>query len=282
MAGFETWNSTPEMQIDTVSQLRAEINESINDSRLTTEEADNLRYSLNSAIDGIKSDTFRELQNDIRAKAAQWINIVGWGSSERTIWNYLWIDLHNTVNNLRQDGYDIPDNYSISDQWWYLVFHDDSWKDIATMNWETLELWWGFLFWWNNDVNDNYSDVVLDGYAAVTWEQKEQERLAEVQRMRENLFDANIVFEDPFDYTSIQLASESFWLDESQFRDLIINFQRQIVADWHSPHQENMWKNIGMFERWGNEFWFNQQTPSGTYIWIYDRDGNLKSWGIWS
>jgi len=59
------------MQIDTVSQLRAEINESINDSRLTTEEADNLRYSLNSAIDGIKSDTFRELQNDIRAKAAQ-------------------------------------------------------------------------------------------------------------------------------------------------------------------------------------------------------------------
>lgn len=282
MTNFENGWNTLETQWNTVSNIRDQVSQSINDSKLTVIEANHLRYSLDSAIDDIQSETHHELRDSMRDVLVSWININRFSSAERRIGDYLWIDLPWYVALLEQDWYPIPDNYSIRDSGTYLVFHDENGKDIATINWETHETGWWWVFIKNDDRTDNLDWGDLADSYDINRRWIEEDKMSEIQEIKENLFDANIIFEDPFDYNSIQLASESFWLSETEFRNMIIEFQRQVVLDWHSPHQENLWKNIGIFERWGNELWFNQNTPDWQYVGIYDRSWNPKKSWIWS
>lgn len=282
MAGFETWNSTPEMQVDTITSIRQQITDSINDSQLTTDEADDLSYNLNSAINRVQTETYHELKDSMREVLVNWINIDKFSSAERRIWDYLWIDLPWYVAILEQDWYTIPDNYSIRDSGTYLVFHDENGKDIATINWETHETGWGWILIKNDDRTDNLEGGDLADSYDINREWIEEDKNEEIQRIRANLFDANIVFEDPFDYATLSLAAESFWLSEAEFRELMTDFQRHVTSDGHFPADGNKWKNIWMFERGTNQFWLTQNTHDWQYIWIYDRNGNFQRWGIWS
>jgi len=281
MAGFENAECSPQQELPTVTSLRDQINSSVEDSKLTIEESDELRYNLDSAIDNIQSDTFNSLKCDIRERAQQWINIASGTSSERAVWNYLWVDLHSVVNFLKQDGYNIPENYSIRDNGTYLVFHDESGKDIATMNWETKELWWGGLFVWNDDTSDNYNDINLDAYAAIMREDQTEEAMNEVENMRQSIFDeqdGGITLEDALDYQSLSVTWSALWLSGTELRNMIIEFQRQAVTEWYSPYQEELWRNIRIYKMWENEVGFSQHTTNGEYFGVYDKQWIFQRW----
>lgn len=283
MTGFENTACYPQQEMQTVTNLRNQINSSIEDSKLTAEESDELRYNLNSAIDNIQSDTFNSLKCDIKEKAKMWIDISYWTSSERAIWNYLWVDLHGIVNILRQDGYEIPESYSVRDNWDYLVFHDERWKDIATMNWETKKLWWWGIFIWNDDLSDNHSDINLDAYASTVIEEMAQKARDEIEDMGQKIFDpenGGITLEDPLDYQSLSLIWKAVWIEEIELRNMIIEFQKKVVSEWYSPYQEELWKNIRVYKSGENEVGFSQHTPQWEYFWVYNKQWVFLKW--WS
>lgn len=280
--GLEVSQGNTETRLDCVQDIKNSIADSVQDSRLTVDEADTLNYKLLSSIDTCQDDTFRELKESAQEVLISWINIEKWSNAEWRIWKYYGVDFPWMVNYLESKGYNIPDNYSVRNNGKYLVFHDANWKDIATMNWDTYEIWGGWLFIWNDDLSDNMNAWDLADSYEINARWMNEEKMDEIDKLKKNMFDANIIFEDPFDYASISLASESFWLSEWEFKNMVINFQKQVIQDGHSPYQEDIWKNIWLFERGGNELWFNQRTPNWPYVWIYDRNGNFQKWGIWN
>lgn len=281
MNPFENINNPQEGQQNSpscISELRNNIHGMIQDSRLTADEAQEINYQLSSSIDNCRAETHQEIQQSAREILKNGINIRAGEDSERRIWSYLGTDLMGIRNILLQQWIQVPDNYSIRDNEDYLVFHDENGKDIGTYNWQSHEIWSGWIFIWNDDRRDNMEARDLADSFDINQVFMNEEKAEQIQNFRENMFDANIIYEDPFDYSTSTLAAESLWISPEEFKSRIIGFQRQVVQDGYSPFQEDLWKNIWVFEsRW--QFIFNQQTPQWNYVWIYNRNWDfIQGW----